>query len=465
MKLLLINPAFFNKDEFEKRYLSFNDWIRGGNLYPLAFEPPLGIASITAYLKSKGFNASLLDMQALLMDERELTDRLLATRPDVVGITAMTTTFPAALRAAKITKNVLPGVKVVLGGVHPTIEPGTTLESRYVDFVVRGEGEVVMEQLMTELEKGGDTGQIEGLCYKQNGDIFIKNKSPPVDINLLPMPDYGSFPVVEYIKHNQSLRDIRCISVLATRGCPYPCSFCAVKQTMGVRWRAKSPEKVVDELEYLKNVYDLEGFWFKDSILNMNRKWTLQLCEEIIKRKLDIVWQCNTRVDLIREDELKLMVKAGLTELDLGIEAGSPNSLKTLKKKVTIEQTKEAVRLAKKYVKVFGFFMIGIPNETIDDVRMTFDLARELELDRSTWSIFQPLPGSELYETALKAGVIKKEDWRCENIHFTKCKYNLSGIPAEEIERIYQEINDYFYKGKEVNIFSRQDTESGIPAF
>lgn len=452
MKLLLINPAFFNKDEFEKRYISFNDWIKGGNLYPLAFEPPLGIASIVAYLKSKGFDASLLDMQALLMDERELADKLLDIKPDVVGITAMTTTFPSALRAAKITKKVLPDAKVVLGGVHPTIEPGTTLESKYVDFVVRGEGEVVLEQLMTELENGGNISQIEGLSYKQNGEIIIKSKSPLVDINLLPMPDYGSFPVNEYIKHNQSLRDIRCISVLATRGCPYTCSFCAVKETMGVRWRAKSPEIVVDELEYLKNEYDLEGFWFKDSILNMNKKWTSQFCEEIIKRKLDIIWQCNTRVDLIREEELKLMVKAGLTELDLGIETGSPDSLKTLKKKVTIQQTKEAVKLAKKYVKVFGFFMIGIPKETIDDVRMTFDLACELKLDRSTWSIFQPLPGSELYENALKDGTIKKEDWRCDNIHFTKCRYNLSRIPNEEIERIYQDINDYFYKGKEITI-------------
>lgn len=452
MKLLLINPAFFNKDEFEKRYISFNDWIKGGNLYPLAFEPPLGIASIVAYLKSKGVDASLLDMQALLMNERELADKLLDIKPDVVGITAMTTTFPSALRAAKITKNVLPDAKVVLGGVHPTIEPRTTLENRYVDFVARGEGEVVMEQLMTELENGGNISQIEGLSYKQNGEIIIKSKSPLVDINLLPMPDYGSFPINEYLKHNQSLRDIRCISVLATRGCPYPCSFCAVKETMGVRWRAKSPVKVVDELEYLKNKYDLEGFWFKDSILNMNRKWTSQFCKEIIKRKLDIIWQCNTRVDLIREEELKLMVKAGLTELDLGIETGSPDSLKTLKKKVTIQQTKEAVKLAKKYVKVFGFFMIGIPKETIDDVRMTFDLACELKLDRSTWSIFQPLPGSELYENSLKDGTIKKEDWRCDNIHFTKCRYNLSRIPNEEIERIYQDINDYFYKGKEITI-------------
>lgn len=118
----------------------------------------------------------------------------------------------------------------------------------------------------------------------------------------------------------------------------------------------------------------------KTSILNMNRKWISQLCEEIIKRKLDIIWQCNTRVDLIKEEELKLMVKAGLTELDLGIETGSPNSLKTLKKKVSIEQTKEAVRIAKKYVKVFGFFMIGIPNETLDDVRMTFSWPKSLSL-------------------------------------------------------------------------------------
>jgi len=127
MKLMLINPAFFDKDEFERRCSSFNDWVKGGNLYPLAFEPPLGLASIVGYLKSKGFDASLLDMQALLMNERELADKLHETRPDVVGITAMTSTFPAVLRASKITKSVLPDAKVVLGGAHPTIEPNLRL--------------------------------------------------------------------------------------------------------------------------------------------------------------------------------------------------------------------------------------------------------------------------------------------------------------------------------------------------
>lgn len=140
------------------------------------------------------------------------------------------------------------------------------------------------------------------------------------------------------------------------------------------------------------------------------------------------------------------MQKAGLVQLDLGIETGSPRSLIKLKKRITLEQIREKVRLAKKYVKVFGFFMVGIPGEEEEDVLQTFELAKELELDRSTWSIYSPLPGSTFYDELVNEGKIEPYSLDYEGIHFTKAQEGICNIRAERLSELYREINEYFYK-------------------
>ncbi|MDR2506790.1 MAG: cobalamin-dependent protein, partial [Candidatus Accumulibacter sp.] len=152
MKILLIHPAFFDNNEFSNRYKDYIDWIRGGNLYIAPFEPPLGLAYISAYAKRQGIDISVLDMQALMMDGEALTRCLSTEQPDVVGITAMTPTLPEALRAAKAARDLLPDVITVLGGVHPTLDPGGVLHSPYVDFVIRGEGEETLCRLIEAIK-------------------------------------------------------------------------------------------------------------------------------------------------------------------------------------------------------------------------------------------------------------------------------------------------------------------------
>jgi len=446
LKILLINPAFFDEWEFKNRYNDFLDWVKGGNLDVAPFEPPLGLASLTAYLKARGHQVELLDMQGLLMDSEELAKRIAAQNPGLVGITAMTTTYPAALRVAELTRQTAPAAKIVLGGVHPTLDPEGVLAHDWVDYVIRGEGEFALEGLVNALSGDGTFDHIEGLCYRDGDRLVLQDRDLIIDQDSLPMYDYDAFPVEQYIRHNQLLRGIRGISMLVSRGCPYPCTFCAVHQTMGRRWRVKSARLVADEVLTLRDRYNLEGIWFKDSILNLNRDWTREFCELMIERKAGIGWQANTRNDLIDEEELKLMREAGLTQLDLGIETGSPRSLAKLKKRITVEQIKEKVRLAQKYVKVFGFFMVGIPGEEEADVRQTFELAKELELDRSTWSIYSPLPGSTLYDELIKEGKIEPYRLDFSQIHFTKAYEGICNIPAERLCELYREINEYFYK-------------------
>ncbi len=447
MKIALINPAFYDDKEFRNRFDHYLDWIKGGNLYVAPFEPPIGLAFLSAYLKERDHEVSLIDMQGLLMDSGELAAQLAAYQPRLVGVTAMTPTVPEALRAAKIAKRTVPGAKVVLGGVHPTLDPAGVLDDANVDYVIRGEGEEALASLSAALDSGLDPRGADGLSYRMDSMVVIKRKARLIaDLDSLPMPDYLAFPVERYIEHNRHLRGIRGISMIASRGCPFQCTFCAVHQTMGRKWRIKSPQRVIDELVLLKECHQLEGIWFKDSIFNLDRRWVKEFCRLMIEHRVEIAWQALTRIDLIEEEELQLMKRAGLTQLHLGIESGSPKSLVRLKKGITVATIKEKVALAKRYVNVFGFFMIGIPGENETDVRQTFELAKSLDLDRWNWSIYSPLPGSALYEDLVAEGKIEPYRLDYHQIHFTEAYGGICDIPPARLKKLYRELNEYFYR-------------------
>jgi len=447
MKIALVNPAFYDGEEFRNRFDDYLDWIRGGNLYVAPFEPPVGLAFLSAYLKERGHEVRLIDMQGLLMDSKELASQLALYQPDLVGVTAMTPTVPQALQAAEIAKENIPGAKVVLGGVHPTLDPAGVLADPNVDYVIRGEGEEAFASLSASLASGLDPRCIAGLSLRAGDEIIVKDKAPLIaDMDSLPMPDYEAFPVERYIEHNRSLRSIRGISVIASRGCPFQCAFCAVHQTMGRKWRIKSPQRVIDELLLLKERHDLEGVWFKDSIFNLDRRWVREFCRLMIEQRVEIEWQALTRIDLIDEEELRLMKPAGLSQLDLGIETGSPKSLARLKKGITVDTIKRKVALAKRHVKVFGFFMIGIPGEEETDVRQTFELAKSLELDRWSWSIYSPLPGSALYEELVDRGKIEPYRLEYHHVHFTEAYPGICDIHPVRLKELYREFNEYFYR-------------------
>jgi radical SAM superfamily enzyme YgiQ (UPF0313 family) len=449
MKIVLINPAFFDGDAFRNRFADYVDWIRGGNLYVAPFEPPLGLAYLAAYVKRLGHEAALIDMQGLMMDSEELARRLEAERPDVVGITAMTPTLPAAMKAAGIAAAAAPQAPVVLGGVHPTLDPESVLEHECVDYVIRGEGEEAFASLL-EILASGDLqrlSNVQGLCYRTEDGVHISERAPLIeDLDSIPGADYGSFPAARYIEHYGLLRSVRGMSMIVSRGCPYACTFCAVQQTMGRKWRIKSPGKVVDEIVALRDDFGVEGVWFKDSIFNLNAAWTKEFCREMVDRNVGVEWQALTRVNLLDEDELAMMKAAGLSQIDLGIESGSPKTLVRLNKKITVDQIKEKVALAKRHVRVFGFFMIGIPGEEEDDVRQTFDLAKELELDRWSWSIYSPLPGSPLYDDLVAEGRIEPFALDHERVHFTEAYEGICAIPPARLKQLYGEINEHFVR-------------------
>lgn len=435
--ILLVNPNFHSSGELKRRSANYEGWIRRGNMFIHPFEPPLGLAGLVSYMSEKGFSAKLFDTQAHEDPLAGLTEAVKRLNPRFVGFTSMTPTFDRALDLARIVRKTDPLITTVMGGVHPTVRPHDLDDSDCIDICILGEG----EKPVFELLNGKGRGFIKGLYETK---ILSRIENPKraeiiAGIERLPMPDYRSFPVEKYIEYTERLRGVRGISMMISRGCPYLCSFCAVHSTMGRKIRMLGPAEAVRRMERLARELQIRGVWFKDSIFGPNRKWQAQFCDELEKAGLDLQWQINTRVDLIYSETLERMKNAGLGQVDLGIESGSPKSLQVLKKQITPDDIRKAVKMAKRHVRVSGFFMIGIPGETMRDVELTFDLARQLELDAYSFSIYNPLPGSVLYEDIVQTGEIIPN-----NIHFTDTDSSFCEIPPGVLREKYREICDYF---------------------
>ncbi|MBU1864494.1 MAG: B12-binding domain-containing radical SAM protein [Candidatus Omnitrophica bacterium] len=403
------------------------------------------MASLSANLKHDGHTVRLIDLQAETLSQKALGTILSKESPDIVGITAMTPTLGMAFDIAQLSKSLLPKVPVVFGGVHPTVSPESVFEHTSVDFIVRGEGEEVLRLLF---KQGIDNPEnIPGVCWRQDdGTCVIAEKAPLIkDITKLVPPDYTSFPVERYVEYIRDLRGIRGISMIVTRGCPYQCSFCTVKETMGTLWRRLDPTYAVELMLKLCTDFDLEGIWFKDSIFNFSFDWTKTFAQALIAQKNPYQFQINTRVDLVRQEELSLLKEAGLRQVDLGIESGSSKSLQKLKKNITRDQIVVSVKLLKRAgIQISGFFMIGIPGETEEDVAETISLVKELDLDRASVSIYTPLPGSELYNQLFLEGRITNDPNAFVYHHFTEAQESFCDIPIERLKNIYEGMNRLF---------------------
>ncbi len=448
---VFINPAYFPKDAASERYERFLGYIRKGNMYFHRFEPPLSLASLVSYLSAKGYESLLVDQPAEGLSAVEAAEKALRNKPRLVGVTAMTPTVKVAIEVAGEIKARSPETPVLLGGVHPTVSPATVLARDEVDIVIRGEGEGPTAWLLDgglEKLKSGDGEAPAGICYKKGGVARISGRSHLVaSLDDLPPADYGSFPAEEYVRYTSDLRGMRAISMMVTRGCPYQCAFCAVQETMGRKWRRRDPRAASRIMDELVRDLALEGIWFKDSIFNFEAGWTRAFTKARLESPVGASWQINTRCDLVRRDEIHRMADAGLAQIDLGLESGSEKTLLTLNKKITVREIRRAVRVAGERVKVSGFFMIGVPGESEEDIRQTFELAKDLGLDACSWSIYTPLPGSSLYDCLRSQGKLgPAQDF--EKVHFTEADRSYCETPIERLRELYSEINEHFSRSE-----------------
>ena len=414
-----------------------------GSIYKPAYNgPPLGLAYIAAVLEKEGFNVKIMDAFTLASSKQEIIQTLKEYNPHIVGITTLTNTICDAVEMAKISKNILPDTKVVIGGPHVNALPEEVARYPYVDFAVYGEGEYIMLELVKALSEDKKVDKIRGLAYMNKESKIVVTPPMPFieDIDSLPTPAYHLLPMGVYKPRFFWGVQGNWMSIVTGRGCPFACIFCDVYRSQGRKHRHMSADKILKEMEYLYNNFNVRYISFDDTAFTLQKRKIKKLCQEIIKKGWKLKWYCNSRVDTLPDITiLKLMKKAGCHHIYFGVEAGDPEILKQTKN-TSIAQVKKAVKLTKKAgLDVHASFIIGLPGETKATVRRTFKLAKELNVDTVSFSIATPFPNTELYEEYDKKGFIITKDW---------CRYESEAvISTDELSSEYlNEIAIQLYK-------------------
>lgn len=279
-----------------------------------------------------------------------------------------------------------------------------------LDIYLRHEYEEVGTKLIDALDRGEPLDSVPGLAYRENGRVNVTLDAIPIrDYDRIPTPAYDLLPSLDpYFISAPACRPFTIM--YASKGCPFACSFCTVAKTA---WKVRSAASVLDELRYLKDRFDIRTVSFFDETFTMNKRRVRELCEGIVREKLDVRWYCNTRVHLVDPDLLRTMRSAGCSGISFGVESGNQRMLDTVSKQATVAQAEDAIRSAKAAgIKTYCAFILGLPGETEESAMDTIRFATRTLPNGAQFNVLAPYPGTELYENLRKEGLIPELDWR-----------------------------------------------------
>ncbi|MHA1914356.1 MAG: B12-binding domain-containing radical SAM protein [Promethearchaeota archaeon] len=375
--------------------------------------PPLGILYISAYLKENGYVSHLIDQHATKIPTTRVLEKVKKINPEIVAFNSLTdiNMGKRATLIAKIIKDWNPNVKIAFGNYHATFNHDRLLKKYpHIDVCIRGEGEITFFELVRAIEENKSLSGIQGITYRENSKIHINVDRPLIEnLDDLPFPDRDLCKDIEYRQNYGGFNADygKFTTIQSSRGCSFNCTFCSQGKISNCTWRTRSIPRVIEELEMLSNDGYTNLYWVDGNLTNNPRR-ALRLFEEIKKNKLDFKWVCDQRVDLINNQLLYEMRKAGCRTLSFGIESANQRILDYFNKGFTPEIAMEATKKAKKIGIDFimGTFIVGAPTETIDEIKNTFLFAQKLDIDFPQFHIFGALPGSEIWDRLVKEGKI-----------------------------------------------------------
>lgn len=423
--------------------------------------PPLGIAYLAAFLRENGHRVQILDAVAEGFDNEvpegggmyryglsfeEIEARIRSFRPDVVGISGMfSIQFHNVEAVARVVRRVDPKIVTVVGGVHPTLFPRETLENPDLDYVVLGQGEHTLAELLDALAGRRSLEGIRGLGYRRNGSIHLDEDHPLIeDLDALPWPARDLLPMETYFRIGMPHGGIQwrkpVTTVVTSRGCTLACGFCNASVFWRNRIRYRSPEKVVQEMQHLIDTYGIRELHFEDDNLLLSRDRALELFERMAERSWDLVWNApNGLAPWKMDDELiEAMARSGCYEVPLAIESGSQEVLdRVIRKPVKLERMPGVVRkIQAEGMFAHAFLIVGFPGETAEQTQATLDLPARLGLDDTTFAIFVPIPRTRLFEEAVRRGQIDPETYSFRDIHMHAAISGTEAYGAEELMRM-----------------------------
>lgn len=415
---------------------------------PGSFTPPLGISYVAAYLEAKGFQVAIYDMPIMDLGVQDFRKFLRENPFQAVGMTAFTTTLPSTFKLARVAKAVDPNIVTMVGGPHPTLDATGVIETEpAVDFAVRGEGELTTFELLSAVANGRNGfSEIKGIAYRENGKAVLTQTRPLVEnLDSLPFPAKHLLPMKIYQQQDCPDR------IIAGRGCPYRCTFCACPAIWSNSFRRRSLENVLEEIEQSMGRYGARWFRFADDTFTVQTKYVLDFCKAINDRGLSFKWDCYARIDTVNETLLEVMKEAGCWMMYFGVESADPAILKNVGKKITPERAKEAIAMANRAgIKVVASFILGLPGETRDTIRKTIEFAQDPNIDEAAFSILTPYPGTEIAANLAQYG-IQIVDPNYENWHQAAAVISSGGISQAELI-------DYWLEAR----MSRKNPEMGV---
>ena len=433
MKVLLVNMPWIDNEEFYG--------LRAGSRWPhlrmkkehLPYYPfPFWLAYAAAVLKEAGHAVVLKDCIAEGMAKEEFMDWVKKLSPDAAVLETATASIYNDLELTKRIQEET-GTATILCGPHVTALPRNALENEFVDYVLIGEYEYALKNLVNALGAGKDTKGLKGVCSRDGSKIIINARAPLIeDLNEMPYPLRDSLPMKKYIdpfcKHSPNAQ------MISSRGCPNQCIFCLEPVVYGKRnYRMRSAENVVDEMEYLIEGYKVKEIYFDDSSFSVNRTRVDKICQEIMSRGIDIYWSCMADSKL-RKDTLKKMNSAGCTALKFGVETADMQILKNVHKPFSSQDAKAVVKNCKDVgIETHATFVFGLPGETQETIEETMEFAFELGTDTAQFSSVIPFPGTELFEIAKKNNWLVTKDWSMYDGQNVIIEY--PGLKGDEVAR------------------------------
>lgn len=397
---------------------------------------PLGLACVGAAVQDLAQVRFLLpDTRAYLGAEpwREIAQAIAAEQPDVLGLTAVTANFASAARLAEEARKVLPGLLIVLGGVHASTDPaGALAGAPAVDLVVRGEGEEPLREILQAWQELPQRDQawerIAGVWFRRDGQIRAAPPRPPLaDLDAWPLPLRQGFV------WSQDLQPAFYQALVTLRGCPYQCIYCAVPSLDSSRTRYRSVERVMAEIAELRERHAANYLFFHDSVFTLHRRRSLELAQRLAALEPKLPFCIQTRADRLDQELLEVLVQAGLHQVFFGIESGDPQSLERIRKAMPLAVIRDAVeRVRAAGVRCSGFFMIGWPWDEAASIRRSIDFAVTLPLDAISLFSATPLPGTELWR-------LSQHQQMPESIDFRRPQVNLTQLSDAEYAALYAE--------------------------
>lgn len=438
-KIVLVTPPY---ERIAKGY----EYVK----YITNASPSLGLLHLAAEVREHGYQPSIIESDIFDLSPDQVADQIAAQAPAFVGITLFTVGVWVAAEMARKIRLRLPDVKILVGGPHIS-SMGKETMARFLefDYAIVGEGEEPLVMLLDALRNRTDLNKVPALIFRDTSQITTRIVQTPKmsinkDLDRLPMPAWDLLP--DFPKaYRPAVYDFPrfpVASIAASRGCPFHCKFCDTS-TFGASVRAYTPQRVFEIMQHLQTTYGVKHILFVDDLFTASKKRTTELCDLIINNKMDITWSCASRVDVVKQETLKLMKKAGCWEISFGLESGSNELLQQMDKAASLEKSRRALQWTHEAgIRSKGLFMLGYPGETHDTIAQTRAFLKSVPLTIMHLTKFTPYPGSPIYHD-LYGTSIRDDHW--EKMNGMNFLWHPKDLSQEELNENYRKILFGFY--------------------